>query len=678
MASTVNMQEFVAGFILEADEHLHSVNKNFVAVSAAIKAGKAEPRAVRELFRSLHTIKGLASMVEAEPIADIAHEMEGILRTADRDAGRITGEALDLLLEATRVIEDRIKEIPKAGVSGLRKAPARLLEQLALLQGAKASLRKAEPKQILMLPEEILRSLSPGDYEQAVQGLSSQRKLFLIDFEPSPENSAAGLNITSVRERLSKFSELIKVVPHSSKLAPTGIGFFLLILTDVELIEVVKKSGLQESLITEVHVEAAPVQAEAEAEAPPDTEDLFSDSPIFNNENSSVRVNVRKLDEVMERLSDLIVTRSKLAKAVTKLTSQGVDTRDLQTIVAENGRQLKRLRNAVTQARMVSLSELFQRIPLVVRGLTKDHSKSVDVFIQAGSAEVDKAVADRIFPVIVHIIRNSVDHAIENKDERRRAGKDETGVVTIHCDDSSGATLSITITDDGRGIDREAVAAKSGQPVAKNNDELLKQICTPGLSTREDVTLTSGRGMGMDIVRKTIESLGGAIHLSTTEGKGTTFVVCVPVSITIIDVLSFESGGQVFVAPISMIDEIVEIDPSQLPKSPALLKTGPQPRLLNRRGETIPFLVLESVLKDQPDNQVPTKALVVSQHGGSVAFGVDRMIGQQEVVIRPLDEKLIRAKGMNGAADLGDGHPTLVLDLVSLSESFVNLGGINS
>lgn len=668
MSSSVNMQEFVAGFILEAEEHLHSVNRNFVTVSEALKAGRPEPKAVRELFRSFHTIKGLASMVEAESIAEIAHEMEGILRNADRAAGRLSERALDLLLEATRVIEDRIKSIPKAGVSGLAKAPPRLIEELALIQGSEMSNRKAIPHQALVLPDEILKSLAPSDREQALQGLSSRRKLFLIDFEPSPQNSSVGLNITSVRDRIAKFAELVKVVPHSSQTAPTGIAFFLLILTDVGIPDIVSKSGLALDSIREVAIEKIQSEIVEIDEQLPESDEAFSATP--DNDNSSVRVSVRKLDEVMERLSDLIVTRSKLSKTVTKLLGQGVDTRELTALVSENGRQLKRLRNAITQARMVSLSELFQRIPLVVRGLTKDPSKAVDVFIQAGSAEVDKAVADRIFPAIVHIIRNSVDHAIENKEDRKRAGKDETGVVTISCDDSSGTTLTITITDDGHGIDRAAVAKKSGQPLAKTDDELLKQICKPGLSTREDVTRTSGRGMGMDIVRKTIELLGGTMRLSTQEGKGTKFIVRVPVSITIIDVLSFVSGGQVFVAPVAMIQEIVEVDPAQLSKSPPVLKGGLQPQLFSRRGEAIPYLVLESVLNNRPDKKIPTTALVVHQHNGFVAFGVDRMLGQQEVVVRPIDDKLIRAKGMSGAADLGDGHPTLVLDLISLTESF--------
>lgn len=671
MASGSSMQEFVTGFIMESEEHLHSINKNLVAVAQALNGGRLDPRSVRELFRSLHTIKGLASMVGAGPIVDISHEMEGILRTADRSGGQLTEAALDLLLVGTKAIEERIGIVSKHGVSGIPKAPARLLADLIQFQSSAQPQLKAKSSAELNLPEEILRSMSASDTEQAQQGIATHRKLILIDFEPSPERAAQGLNITSVRERLAKIAELVKVAPHASGSAPTGIAFYLLVLSDLSPSDVANALSLALEAVCEVQPKEISSIVVDHSEQPAFEDDLFeTENTSTDLENSSIRVDIRKLDEVLERLSELIVTRSKLTKIVAKLSAAGADTRELNTVVAENGRQLKRLRAAITEARMVSLSELLQRLPLVVRGLTKSSDKKVDIFIQAGSAEVDKAVADKIFPAIVHIIRNSVDHAIESKAQRKKSGKDETGVITVNCDDSSGTTLTITIKDDGTGIDREAVARKCGQSVAKTNDELLRQICTPGLSTREDVTLTSGRGMGMDIVKKTVEMLGGGMALQTAEGTGTTFTIRVPVSITIVDVLSFESAGQIFVAPVAMIDEIVEVDPEKLPPSPALNKSGPQPRLLNRRGDTIPFLVLDSVLNNRPDQIIPNRALVVNQLNGAVAFGVDRMLGQQEVVIRPLDDSLVRTRGMNGAADLGDGFPTLVLDLASLGAEF--------
>jgi two-component system chemotaxis sensor kinase CheA len=665
LSSEVNFKEFVSGFVLEADEHLHSVNRNLVATSEALKQGKPEPRAVRELFRSLHTIKGLAAMVGVEPIVNIAHEMETILRTADRAGGRISEKALDLILQGTRALEERVHAVSKNGIESVPRASMQLLEALSLEQGAQTGIEKKHEAQFV-LPPEILNVLSVSDREQINQGLQNKRNAVLIEFQPSPEKAEKGLNITSVRERLGKIGELVKVVPRSSSAAPTGIAFSLLLITDASHKVLAETSGTLEGLIQKIEI------SEAQEKATPILNDEFEESPEWSpTDHSSIRVDIRRLDEALERVADLVVTRSKLSKVEANMTALGVDTKELKAVILENTRLLKRLRNAVTEARMVPLADLLQRLPLVVRGLTKDTDKKVNFSIQAGTAEIDKAVADKIFPAVVHLIRNAVDHAIESQSERRNAGKAETAQLSVVCDGSSGTSLTITITDDGRGIDREAVARKSGKKIAKNDEELLQQIATPGLSTMDNVTHTSGRGMGMEIVKRTIELLGGALSLSSEKSKGTQFVLRVPVSITIVDVLSFVAGGQTFVVPVAMIDEIIEIDQSSLVKSPVPGKKGPEPRLVLRRGEAIPLLGLESLLQLAPRADVSKKALIVNQNRGAIAFGVDRMLGQQEVVVRPLDNLFIQKAGVSGATDLGDGLPTIVLDLTTLGASIM-------
>ena len=195
----------------------------------------------------------------------------------------------------------------------------------------------------------------------------------------------------------------------------------------------------------------------------------------------------------------------------------------------------------------------------------------------------------------------------------------------------------------------------------------------PGLSTRDGVTQTSGRGMGMDIAKKTVEMLGGRLSLQSTPGTGSTFILRVPVSVTIIDVFSFIADGQTFVAPVSTIEEIIEIDQERMVRSPVPQSRGPRPLLVQRRDDTIPLLSLGSLLKKEHGTKVPPKALVVRQSGRAIAFGVDRMLGQQEVVVRPLDENLFRLPGMAGATDLGDGRPTLVLDLLTLGTTLSNV-----
>lgn len=668
MPAQVNLEEFVAGFLIEADEHLHTVNRNLVAVAEAVKNRRRDPRAVRELFRSLHTIKGLASMVGATPVVDVSHEMEGILRAADRGGGRLSDGELDALLQGTRAVEERVRAISKGGVQACPPAPRHVLEALVSIQNAQNDAARPAVVQ-LSLPDDIQRSLSAADREQLLQAASLGRRVVLLEFQPSAEKAAAGLNITAARAHLAKLGDLVKVVPRSAPAAPTGIAFFLLLVTAAEDAALAEAIGGSPAAVEQVTV----TLSKTSDSAPPPDPDL-EPAQDAAAADYSIRVDVRRLDEALEQLSALIVTRFKLSRAAADLATAGADTRELGTIISEHTRQLERLRTALTKARMVLLSELLQRLPLVVRGLTKDTAKSVNFVLRAGTAEVDKAVADRIFPAVVHLVRNAVDHALETRAERQRANKPEAGNLCITCDDSSGTSLVLTVSDDGRGIDREAVATRLGQPPAHNDYELLRQIAMPGLSTRDDVTHASGRGMGMDIVKRTIEALGGTLQLQTRAGQGTSFTLRVPVSVTIVDVLSFVSSGQVFVAPVAMVDEIIEIDPARLVKAPVPSRTGLEPHLVRRRGETIPLFGLGSLLERRPrQDDVSARALVVMQETGAIAFGVDRMLGQQEAVVRPLDDVLVRVPGITGATDLGDGRPTLVLDLATLGRA-VTLG----
>jgi two-component system chemotaxis sensor kinase CheA len=696
MAGPVDLQEFVVGFVVEAEEYLDSVNRNLVAVAEALTQNRAEPRAVRELFRSLHTIKGLAAMIAAEPIVAVAHEMETILRNAERDGGHIPDRLLDLLVQGTRAIEERVQVTSTKGVAAIPAAPANLIEALAAAQISASQIPARAPSEI-SIPEEILKHFSLTDREQVVQAFKAGRHVVQIDFHPSTENAARGLNITSVRERLGALGEIIKVVPRSSRQAPTGILFSLIVATDAAAAALAEASGTTSEAIQYITVLApsgdgadnsaaaavspAPLPNDVSARGPSPEGEAFDLDVVKDwapTDQSSVRVDIRRLDETLERLGELVVTRSKLARVAADMHAKGVDTRDLNAVLAENTRQLKRLRGAITKARMVPLAELFQRLPLVVRGLAKNSDKAVNLVVKVGLSEVDKAVADKIFPAVVHLIRNSFDHAVESKAERVRLGKPEVATISVISDDSSGTNLILTLSDDGRGIDREAVARKSGRPIAHSDDELLQQIALPGLSTADQVSTTSGRGMGMDIVQRTIETLGGRLSLKTEPGRGTVFTLNVPVSVTIVDVLSFVSGDQVFAVPLATVEEIIEVEPHQLSRTPATFANGVEVQLIQRRGLPIPLLSLTSLLYRQADTHTEdpaarlavrtnTRALVVNQlRGGAVAFGIDRLLGQQEVVVRPVQDTLVRVKGLAGATDLGDGRPTLVLDLSTM------------
>jgi len=678
VTATADLKEFIAAYLVEAEEHLAVANSQLLLVERAQRDGETNPRAVRETFRSLHTIKGLSAMVGVEPVVAIAHRMENFLRDSDRSGGALPQSAIDALLAGVHAIEQRV-----AALSRGDDAAAPSEELLASLDSlGLAPVITPPPTAVLDLEPAMLAKLAPFEVDQLVRGIAKGQRALRAEFSPSPERAAQGLTINSVRERMAKVAEIVRVLPRAvpvTEAAPGGLCFVLILLSLASDEVIASAVGLAStSLQSIVRSRAEPPPELALAPPAIATEiEATEDTPVDKHSRRGVvRVDVSRLDDAMDGLSALIVTRFRLARAIASLTERGVNTREVSEIMTDNARQLRDLRAAIVRVRMVPVSELLERIPLLVRGLQRATNRAVRLELEGGRAELDKSVSERLFPVLVHLVRNAVDHAIETPDERVRRGKPEEGLLRIVCGSHSNARLEITVSDDGRGIDRSAVSRKAGRAVPSDDAGLLDLLCIPGLSTREIVTTTSGRGMGMEIVKRTIvEELGGELEVHSQFGQGTTFTLRVPLTISIVDAFSFECGEQRFVVPVAMVDEIIEVDPDALVHVPANDDGSPAVDIISRRGVAVPMLQLAEIFRLKASRNGASKAIVVRRAGAPVAFAVDRMLGQQEVVIRPINDVLVRAPGVSGATDLGDGRPTLVLDLVALSASLN--GGAN-
>ncbi|MET0343601.1 MAG: chemotaxis protein CheW [Polyangiales bacterium] len=656
--------EFVTGYLAEAEEHLSAANAQLLKLEAALVSGDSQLRMIRELFRALHTVKGLSAMVGVEPIVAIAHELEALLRQHDQAARPLYAGAVELLFRGLRAIEVRVTAF--AQKKEVEPAPAELLGALSAQLGH-AELELSAPPAQLTLPPALDEKLAPADREQLAQGIAQGMTAYRLDFSPSPARAAAGLSITSVRERLSALCEIVKVVPQSvpkTDAAPSGLTFSLLVLA----------RGKPELLWEAIDAEPStltPVARPSDApQAPPAPIEDESSGGVLAHD--TIRVEVRRLDDALDEVAALTVSKFRLDRTVRAMRDRGVDVRELETVLQDHRRELSRLRAAIIHARMVPVEALLERVPLLVRGMARATGKQVRLVVEAERAELDKAVAERLFPALVHLIRNAVDHAIEPAEERLRLGKPETGVITVRCFERAGNQLELSVSDDGAGIDRAKVAEKAGTPLPDDDRALLDLITRAGLSTRDSATERSGRGMGMDIVRRlAVDTLGGELRLATSSA-GTTFTLRLPMSISILDSLTVRCGPQPFVVPLAMVDEIIEIDAARVVRAPRPRRGVHETKLLRRRDDDIPLFELGALFGLGEKNAGGlASALVVRRDDVRFAFSVDRVLGQQEVVIRPLEDPLVRVPGVSGTTDLGDGQPTLVLDLWSLSRAAI-------
>lgn len=675
---SVDLADFLPAYLTEVEELLGIANTQLLALETAAKQRSASPRTVRELFRALHTIKGLSAMVDVEPIVSIAHWMETALRHADHAGGRVPEGSVEPLLEGLRAIEQRVHQLATGKpVSG---APQGLLDRLEQLDSTERGPPggPAAPARLELEPT-LAAKLSSSDQEQLLAGVAAGKRALRLDYVPSADRAAQGLTINTVRERVGQIAEIVKVIPVSGVTAGGGnLTFALLLLTGEDDAVVLEAVGGPPAMLQMI---ASPAPAGPVSLPPPSVSEALlreeEEAAAEPRRGGVLRVEVSRLDEALERLAALVVTRSKLARAVATLTAAGAPTRELVQVLQENARQLRDLRASILHLRMVRVGDVLERLPLLVRGLRRIMGKQVRLEMDVGDAELDKSVADRLQPTLVHLVRNAVDHGLERPAERRAAGKPEEGVLRLACHARSNGRLELTVSDDGQGVDAAAVAARAGVPVPATPEELLELMCRPGLSTRASADATSGRGMGMDIVKRIIvDQLGGELSLETALGKGTAFTLCVPLTITIVDAFVFECAALRYAVPVSGVEEIIEVDAARLIHPPG--RAGGT-AMLERRGQAIPVLALERLLRRDGGREGPgPKAFVVRQRGMPLAIAVDRLLGQQEIVLRPLEDPLVQVPGVAGATDLGDGQPTLVLDLPALSAARVGSSRLES
>jgi two-component system chemotaxis sensor kinase CheA len=665
----VDLAEFLAAYVAEVDEQLAHASAKLLLIEAAARKGERQPRAVRDLFRAMHTIKGLSSMVGVEAVVSTTHRLETVLRAADRAGGTLPPAAIDVMLQSVRLIEQCIRAAEKG--APIPEPPVSFLAQLDALVPESAP-GYAAPTTRSTLEPALDQKLDGFERDLLLKGSHDGRRAVRLDYVPTARRAAQGLNINTVRERVGALAEIVRVIPislPSSDSDAGGIAFAMLLLTSRSDEELSAAAGVEPGCVRPIFEVAPPPEEPVGLTLPVEDRLPEPESSDDGPRRNLLRVDVARVDDAMERLALLIVTRSRLARAIATLTASGADTRDISQIAQENARQLRDLRASILQVRMVPLTEILERIPLLLRALMRTSDRQVRLQVEAAGAELDKAVGERVFPAIVHLVRNAVDHGIESPGEREQRGKRGEGTVVISCSARSNTRLELGIQDDGRGVDAAAVARRLGVAVPDSDAALLDLLCQPGFSTRDEATTTSGRGLGMDIVKRiVVDQLGGELSMQTAPGRGTTFTLQIPLSVAIVDAFVVECAGERFVVPVGIVEEILDVSGERFVSPPRSgLAAAVRPAgMMQRRGETLALYSLATLLGMPYQAHSGERALVIRRAGEPVGFLLDAVRGQQEAVIRPLVDPLVRVGGVSAATDLGDGRPTLVLDLAAL------------
>lgn len=386
---------------------------------------------------------------------------------------------------------------------------------------------------------------------------------------------------------------------------------------------------------------------------------------VPSSEQNSIRVSIERVDQLINLVGELVITQSMLAQTaqLNQVTDEPIDFERLQERLQQLERNTRELQESVMSIRMLPVSSVFSRFPRLVRDLASKLNKQIELRTVGEGTEIDRGVIEKITDPLTHLIRNSVDHGIETVDERVAAGKPAKGLVTLTACHQGGSVV-IEIQDDGRGLNREKLLAKARErnvAIAENpsDQDIWQLIFAPGFSTAETVTDVSGRGVGMDVVRRNIEQLGGRVELTSVTGKGTTISIRLPLTLAIMDGMSVGIGDNTYIVPLTTIIE------SLRPRQEDVKSVAGSGRVVFVRGEYLPLVVLHEVFALTPQSDRPEQGIliIVDTECGRAALFVDELLGQRQVVIKSLESNYRKVPGISAATIMGDGSVSMILDV---------------
>lgn len=670
-------------FLPEAEEILEQLTDDLGQLEASAGTGDADAEVINSIFRGAHSLKGISGMFGYAQVTEVSHKTESLLDSLRMGRVRCEPSVVDLLFESVDTLKGLCARLA-AGEDGPDPRVAPFVERL--LAAAQPG-RPAAPPTLadLGLPEETLRVLT--DYEvHRLEDTLANAKRQLTNVRVSFSLESFDTDLEALNHALKPCGEIISTLPGTGS-SDDRLDFDLLVGAKVsvdELRKVAEPFGATVLVLGRGPAAAprpsagetpaaAPPSGPGAPPAPPGPPTSPTRSPAFEaggdlrSLTKTVRVDLPKLDALMNLVGELVLTKGRFRILGERLREQGGFTGEaleLAKAQKEFERKLSELQQAVMDVRMVPLGQVFSKLHRVMKKILQGSTKDADLEIHGAETELDKLIVEDLSDPLIHVIRNALDHGIEEPEVRLGQGKPARGTVTISAR-QRGNHVVIEVSDDGAGLSKEKIRAKAVEkglvaPDAVLDDrELFDLIFLPGFSTKEAVTELSGRGVGMDVLRKNIGNLSGMIELSSVEQQGTSVTIVLPITLAIIQALLVEAGGHTYAVPLNSVMETLALEAGHLQS----LEGKP---VLHLREQTLPLVRITHLFDRRSPSETPEFAVVIGVAERRVAFAVDKLVSQRDVVIKGLGRRLRNLPGIAGATDLGDQRTVLVLDVVAL------------
>jgi two-component system chemotaxis sensor kinase CheA len=639
---SIDMAQFHGVFFDESQEHLENMEQELMDLNL----DNPDAEQLNSIFRAAHSIKGGSGIFGFDALTGLTHIMENLLDKARQGQVQLTTEIVNVLLQTVDILKLTLdayrnhQEVDQHKIDqGIEVLELALLEHGTQEKTVSDGVPVDEGFGFFDTQEDLTNPLEDDGF-----GL----------FEPLEPTSPASAQTTE-DEGFGFFTD----VSSAPKVEEQAYGFF----------EPFEPPTKAKELKTAVN--KAPALSSSTK-----TTDNKIQAPKTNTESGSIRVDTSKIDSLVNLVGELVITQSMLAMIGNEVS--GSIEEKLHAALAELQRNTREIQESVMSMRMLPMSVTFNRFPRVVRDLSTKLGKKVDLRIEGGNTEIDKGMIEKLVDPLTHLVRNSIDHGIEKTADRIAMGKPEEGIVILRAE-QKGSTIQISIVDDGAGLNRERIlakAAENGLDVDPNmpDAQVWNLIFEAGFSTAAEVTDVSGRGVGMDVVRRNIEAIGGRIEIESSAGEGSGFYIQLPLTLAIVDGMCVGVGEQIFVIPLLNIVE--SIQPSK-----AQVKTISNDSLLWIRDKYWPLIHLHKNMQIDHAIHEPDKGIVVLLESNKKRFGllVDSLVGQQQVVIKSLEKHYKRVTGVAGATIMGDGGVAMILDVESLADSVTqtSTGGID-